>query len=382
MLIGTYCLEPYARTEAHIRALAEAHIDYICAVSNDPALLDLCEQYGIGLFAQYLPGWWGGYGGNAGTLAQKNTVERYEQLAQEFVDHPAIWALDVGDEPSALDFAQYGKLFDAAYRLFPRQMPYLNLYPSYAVVPDNSPADITRQLGTRSYAQYLDEFVRHVRTDYICIDYYMYDAGVADAYRCMAQVAEKCRETGRDFWIILQVNSRDPEVWQSENRLRHQAYVALTFGARAINWACWTAGWWEHNVLDADGNPTQQYEKLSRINAEVKAMSDAYMRYRSTATRALHPNDPPAQFDGFRNLTTENALMIGQLENETSDALMICDISDPYDISPATGRVRFTCPTPVRALCCGKPLPLRRDGDEYEFDIRSNQGVLLMTEEQ
>lgn len=381
LLIGTYCLQPYARTEAHIKALADAHIDYICATPNDPALLDICQKYGVGLFAQYLPGWWGGYGENAGTLAQKNTVAEYERLAKEFADHPAIWALDVGDEPSALDFPHYGKLFDAARRLFPNQMPYLNIYPNYGVVPDTTPADVRRQLGTRTYAEYIDQFVQHVDADYICTDYYMYDAGVPDAYRCMAVVADKCRETGRDFWIVLQVNSRDLGVWQSENRLRHQAYAALAFGARAINWACWTAGWWEHNVLDEHGEPTQQYEKLRVVNTELKAMGDEYMRYRSVATRMLDPHDHPVHFDGFSNLTSENALIVGQMENETDRALMICDISDPYDISPAAGHVRFVCKGKVRALCCGKPLPLHREGDAYEFEIRSNQGVLLMTEE-
>ena len=57
LLIGTYCLQPYARSEAHVQALADAGVNYLCATPADPALLDLCEKYGVGVFASgVLPG--------------------------------------------------------------------------------------------------------------------------------------------------------------------------------------------------------------------------------------------------------------------------------------------------------------------------------------
>ena len=47
LLIGTYCLQPYARSEEHVRQLADAGIDFLCATPADRALLDLCQAYGI-----------------------------------------------------------------------------------------------------------------------------------------------------------------------------------------------------------------------------------------------------------------------------------------------------------------------------------------------
>ena len=109
-LIGTYCLQPYARTEAHIQALKDAHIDFLCSVPAERSLLDLCEQYGIGVFAQYLPGWGGWLGANAGKMAEMVPLSDYERCAEEFTDHPAIWGLDIGDEPCALDLPHMGIL--------------------------------------------------------------------------------------------------------------------------------------------------------------------------------------------------------------------------------------------------------------------------------
>ena len=53
----------------------------------------------------------------------------------------------------------------------------------------------------------------------------------------------------------------------------------MPFGVKAINWACWTAGWWYNNVVDSEGNLTQQYDKLKIVNNELKTLSPIYMRY-------------------------------------------------------------------------------------------------------
>lgn len=379
-LIGTYCLQPYARTEAHIRQLADAHIDFICAAPCDRVLLDLCQKYGVGLFAQYLPGWGGWLGENAGKMAETIPLSEYERCAAEFRDHPAIWGLDIGDEPCALDLPHMGRLAETVHRLFPNQIPYTNLYPNYGAIPENTPEDVVRQLGVEKYEDYIGKYIECVDTDYICFDYYMYDANIFRAYENMALVAGKCRASGRDMWIVLQVNSKDPAVWQSKNRLRHQAYAAMAFGARAISWACWTAGWWHNHVLDANGEPTQQYEKLRTVNAEIKAMGEAYMRYRNRSTRRFS-GGAIGKVGSLTNFYSKSDLFIGEMADENGrQALMMVNINDPYDVSPAAGTVRFDYEGKLSALRCGKPLAIRRDGNTYEFEIGSSEGVLLMLE--
>lgn len=380
-LIGTYCLQPYARTEAHIQALKNAHIDFLCSVPAERSLLDLCEQYGIGVFAQYLPGWGGWLGANAGKMAEMVPLSDYERCAEEFTDHPAIWGLDIGDEPCALDLPHMGILAEAVQRLFPGKLPYTNLYPNYGAIPENTPADVEKQLGTADYSEYLDTYMQNIPTDYLCFDYYMYDTNIFRAYENMAVAADKCRASGRDMWVVLQVNSKNPDVWQSENRLRHQAYAAMAYGARCINWACWTGGWWHNNVLDASGAPTQQYGKLKAVNAEIKAMGQAFMRYRNTATRRFSGGSVE-KVGELMKFHSRSDLLVGLMQDESGrKAWMLVNINDPYDFRPSAGTVRFHYDGNLSALCCGKPLPLRRCGSEYEFEIASNQGVLLMQED-
>ena len=69
MNIGVYHLRPYARTEAHIKDLAECGVDFVICMENDRPALDLFQKYGVGaILSGIVPGWWGGMGDNAGTL--------------------------------------------------------------------------------------------------------------------------------------------------------------------------------------------------------------------------------------------------------------------------------------------------------------------------
>ena len=392
LLIGTYCLQPYARSEAHVRALADAGVNYLCATPADQSLLDLCEKYGIGIFASgILPPWWGGDGDNAGTLAAKVPVSLYEEAARRLTDHPALWGLDMGDEPSALDFPHYGRLFAAMERLFPHHFPYLNLYPNYASVPENTAGECRSQLGVPTYQAYIDEYARCVKSDYICYDYYMYSTSVAGAYENLRIVANKCRETGRDLWIVLQVNSNRPQEWMSVSQLRHQAYTALAFGARSINWACWTAGWWHNQVLDEKGHPTQQYAKMCTINRELHAMGERYMRYRNRSTHFVgsvpaenlagvqQGAEPFLNAGSFREVRVEEGfgVIAGHMTDadSASDALMMADVSGREEAAYLC--FRKAGPRP-RALLNGLPTPVLRVGeDTYRVRLEPWAGLLI-----
>lgn len=323
-MIGTYCLREYAWSEEHIQALEDAGINFICSVRPDRELLDRLERHGMGMFASgVLPGWWGGHGEKAGGLAEAVPVSSYEKVRERFADHPAIWGLDMGDEPSAVDFPHYGKLFEEMKRLFPGLVPYLNLYPKYGVLASNTEEEIIAQLGTQTYEEHIGRFVECVDSDYICYDYYMYSDTAQGAYENLRVVADQCRASGRDMWIVLQVNSFFPEKWISLEQLRHQAYTALAFGARSINWACWTAGWWHNQVLDSEGRPTQQYEKLCTVNRELHAMGGRTMRYRCESTRFIGEADDLGMFE---HISAEGGrALAGHMASDEGEAMFIAD---------------------------------------------------------
>ena len=393
--IGTYILQPYARSEAHIRDLADCGIDFVVCMDNDRAALDLFSKYGIGaIVTGVVPGWWGGDGNNAGTLRERHPLAEYEAAAAAFEDHPAIWGIDIGDEPSALDFPYYGEVYRRVDELFPNQFPFLNLYPNYASVAQNTEDQTESQLGTATYQEHIDRYCECVPAHYLSYDFYYKVAGVEKDYDNLRVVSDACRKNGLEMWVTVQVNSFDPAVWISENELRFQAYSALAFGAVNLTWACYTAGWWNNQVLDGEGNKTEQFDKLKRVNAEIHTLAERYMQYETeeTAFVGFCDTNVPEEcglesidsldYGRLSGLTAGCPLVVGKMARRGGGrgrALFVCVADDPYNENPQARTLSFKAKgRKVKAMGGDGPIEVIRTGEgTFEIPVVSNQGVLI-----
>lgn len=394
--IGVYHLKEYARTEQHVRDLSDCGIDFVICLENDRPTLDLLAKYGVGaIVSGIVPGWWGGDGNNAGTMAERNPLSGYDKCAESFEDHPAVWGIDIGDEPSALDFPHYGRVYDRVNTLFPKQFPYLNLYPNYASVAENNAQQTVNQLGTSTYAEHIERYCQCVPADYLCYDFYLYAINVPKAYENLRIVSDACLRTGRSMWIVLQVNSNRAAEWITENGLRFQAYTAMAFGAENITWACYTAGWWHNQVLDEKGEKTEQYDKLKTVNGEIRTIGEEYMKYRRVSTHfvgfegtdwlsGVGQESRPALSTGvFAAVTADDPIVVGEMVSRTGDsrALMIASAGDPYDKAPGDVTVTFRCcGRKITAIGGNGKLPVEQCDGRYKVTIPKNGGVLITAE--
>ncbi|MBR4172209.1 MAG: hypothetical protein IKR48_11215 [Kiritimatiellae bacterium] len=405
LLIGAYCLQANAKTDAHVAAIRDCGVDFIIGIpAGDRATLDLFAKHGVGAIVNgVVPGWWGGDGERGGKLREVNPPEKYAAGAAAFKDHPAIWAIDIGDEPSALDFPYYGEVVRQLNQAIPDMPLYLNLYPNYASVAQNTGKQTVNQLGTKTYAEHVDVYCREVPLDYLSYDFYPYmkvqastDRFLSKMYDNFLVVADACRKTKRSFWYIPQVNSRDGMSPTSENRLRFQANAALSFGAEAITWACWCKGWWTNNVLDAAGHQTEQYAKLRRVNAELKRFSPEYMKFRNVATHFVgfpetSPQNPKENFHrvgalnaaAFKNLHASNGarLLVGEMmprdPTGKAHAVFITAADDPADEHPATFDILFQAKN-VKSFGANGEVPVRKQDGSFAVTISSCGGILLV----
>ena len=219
----------------------------------------------------------------------------------------------------------------------------------------------------------------------------MYAAGVALAYENLRIVSDACLKTGRDLWIILQVNSLYPEKWISEDQLRFQAFSAMAFGARNICWACYTAGWWHNQVLDENGNKTEQYDKLKKVNAEIANIGKEFIKYRCVSTHFLgfKESDDLSRVQqtpidelntgAFKKVRTDGDMLIGQMANfeNGKSALMVCAADDYKGENKKISKLFFsTEKTPVVYGGNGE-IPLKKENGEYVLELCSCQGALI-----
>ena len=406
--IGVYCLKPYARTEQHIKDIRDCHVDFVYGIEyTDRKTLDLFAKHGLKAIVEgAFRSWWGGIKGLNGKLAVTIPPHEVEKgvaaMKAAGTDvHPAVSMVTIGDEPSALDFPYYHDFVARLHRLLPRQTPHMNLHPCYPPVE----ADFG-YVGATNYYEYIDKYMENVPLDYLSYDHYLYSTlprneSMGPFLRNFKIVADACRRTGRRFWFVPQVNTKDVKVEITEQKLRYQANMAMAFGAETLVWACWTEGWWEKNVLDTNGVKTVQYDRLKRVNAEVKGIAPRFMEFRNVDTRlvgfANHPDwlkgsdsTSVSALDGgfFRQLKAEDgdALVVGIMTDRrgvpSRKALYVVAAEDPWDESLKERTVSFECAGKVSAFAANGPVPLRHmsDRSRYAFDLKSNAAVLVVFE--
>ena len=398
--IGAYGLQPYAGDREHIKDIALCGIDFMLVVNDAMRdTLGYMEEFGVGaITVGTMPGWCGGSGLN-GQMKYHNPLTLYESSAQKFLtkDHPAIWGVDLGDEPSALDFSHLGKAIKRVRELLPEQHLFVNLYPIYATAKQNGLSAAASQLGVSTYQDYIEKYCQYIDLDYISYDFYMYGPqdnlnSVGLALENLRIVSEACNRYDKDLWIALQANSSDNSYWISTNELRYQAFSSMAYGAKTIMWACYTEGWWTNNVLDKNGNKTQQYDKLKTVNAEIHTIGETFMEYDHVASHLVGYDGTPLEGQSsksFSNTLFSNVkdvsgkpLIIGEmaLGSDKGGALMICASNDPFDNGGSEYQITFRVSKgkTVRAIGGNGDLTIEAQNDgTYTVKMYSNEGVLI-----
>lgn len=413
-IVGTYRfgdMIPGFRTEQHVKELKDAGID--CVYSMRPgtnaaafyATMDLFEKYGVGCITESGADIGAGCPVRAYGSAKKGMPMRrevYEDVAKRFRPHPAIWGIDVGDEPNGMDMQHVGKAVEACRELFPVQMRYVNLLPSYARAATNTASIIESQLGSLSYKDYIDDYCKYVPLDYISFDIYPYaklkPKGVPILFENLRIVSDACLRTGKSLWFVGQANTWWGRKPLAENCMRYQAYTAMAFGAETMVWACWTKGWWTNNVYSTTGEKTVTYDRVKRVNAELHFLGDKFMLFRRTATHlvgyAVRPEylkgsgciSEDAAFTGwFRDIRAEDGgpLLVAEMVPRAAasgSAIFVFASDDPYDEHPQQRTIRFIPHgDTVRAFGGSGPIPVTRGDDGVcTISLGSNNAALVV----
>lgn len=321
--IGAYCLSPIARDRDHLREIAECGIDLLFSVPADRALLDLMHEHDIcAIVSGVFPGWFGAHGKNAGTMHLVNPLSSYRDALAKFVDHPAIVGVDIGDEPSLLDFPHYAEVVSLLCEHLTDKLLYLNIYPSYGMLASAGAEQAERELGAPTYEEYLRAYCENVPLPYLSIDHYAFSSSISHLISDLQTASEIAAEYNKPLMTVLEVNSPTPDLFLSTDQLRIQAWCALAFGARSISWACYSPGWWHNNVLDKNGAKTEQYDKLKTVNAELRALTPEYEKFSHIRTHILECGSCLATPLG--TVFCEGKSLVGEFTRDITHHALMC----------------------------------------------------------
>ncbi|MDR2687158.1 MAG: hypothetical protein LBB75_05340 [Oscillospiraceae bacterium] len=302
LLLGAYCYDTAFSDAESLGRVKAAGLDFlICGVT--PAFLEECARQGVGVIAA-------GYHGPGSWLDMGDGVEDawLGLKAEDYKQHAALWGDDVFDEPRAREFGKIGGILAHYYSLGAGRMPLVNLNPAKNADRAANATGLRARVGWRKYLlpgtlysdaaldiyrQYAAAYIKTIDADYISLDIYPYyktargrDYTLSTWLHNLDILAEACRGTGRGLWVVTQAAGEA----KAEDTSRYcdrkcdqlqQAYASLAFGAKAIVYACYQAGWWDsasHLVTDG-GEPTDTYYAVQAVNEELRGFAEVYGGY-------------------------------------------------------------------------------------------------------
>ena len=347
-------------------------------------------------------------------MEQKRPFEVWDGPLERVPDHPAIWGLCIGDEPSGLDFPYYGKLLPHLKSKRPGLGYYVCLFPCYAMPGTAGKDPASTQLGLSSYTRYIEEWCRNVDVDYVATDIYPWGWSVTRSqfFENMRIVADAAQAAGRTWNSVFQGNKFYEDYGgnvksgrsMTANTMRFQANAALAYGIDHIWWGCWTRGWWTENVVNEKGEiDARVLEMFKTVNWELKTLGREYVKYRRISTELVgfgktslddgkirQPFVDSANSAAFSDVRAEDgaALTVGHMvarDGSGRYAMMVVAADDPDDErdSPKHALV-FKVPfgRKVTAFAGTGPRKVKDLGDgSYAVGIRANEGVILVAED-
>lgn len=225
-------------------------------LASNKRIHDVCEQVGLKFI---------------GNVAGGYTADRIQAIKDTFGSSSTYVGELVRDEPGADeydDIAEFVKAYNAA---LPDKEAYINLFPIYAKTAG--------QLNADSYETYLDQYLEKIPTKSLSYDFYGLTSAVGEInlryYENLDMVRSKTLAKKMPFWVITQACDVKPgHRYPTEAEQRWSVWSNIALGSKGIAYFCYgtpTGSDWV-SILDLEGNKTQMYDYVQRINKDINTV--------------------------------------------------------------------------------------------------------------
>jgi hypothetical protein len=193
---------------------------------------------------------------------------------KRFRSHPATAGYMLRDEPGRDDFPELGDWARAIQAEDDRHFCYLNLFPNYAD---------EKQLGTPTYREHVDLFIKEVPVPVISFDHYpvIGDSLRPEWYENLEIISAAARKAGKPFWAFALTVAHGAYPIPTLAELRLQVFSDLAYGAQGIQYfTYWTPSgtpWdFHHGPITEGGLRTEVWDRMKQVNGEIKALSPVF----------------------------------------------------------------------------------------------------------
>jgi hypothetical protein len=249
---------------------------------------------------------------------------RIERLLERYATSPALAGMNLYDEPPRRRFGILGFAKGELQRLAPEQLPYVNVWPSYA-----SPS----ALGTRTYERYLELYRSEVDPPLLSFDHYpllsknkitgSYFSNWAVIRRFSMQVPEIpswgfIQSVGFDGGNNSLAKRRTPD----KNEIFWQINVSLAYGAKGIQYfTYWTPKsdrqtQFGDALVARDGTPTPRYEYAREANEYFRVIGKALLPL--TSESVVQVTERSFKPDTYLRSVNGNQVILGRFLDKSA----------------------------------------------------------------
>jgi hypothetical protein len=256
-----------------------AHGVNLAVVPNTPAnhhkvLLDAAQASGVKLIIEL------GYEGDVlgqSVRANKpvdkaNVKEFLNKTLTPIASHPALYRVQIIDEPPAGTYERYGEVADALRHFNPPTMPF-----SCLIGADN-----------------FDTFLKQSKSDVAVFDMYPYMVGtpVGDlkplrAFEGVAlKATREAQKNNAEAWSVLQCHSITKiHRFPTPGEIRCMSYLSLAVGNKGIFWFLYQTEFWNkeknevmRGLVDENFKGDDRWEEIGALTKKIKALAPTLMK--------------------------------------------------------------------------------------------------------
>lgn len=257
-----------------------------------------------------------------------------EKTVKKLMGHPAVAGYHLRDEPA---INLYPELSDWAKRIQSvdkKHFCYVNLFPNVAS---------SKQLGTESYEEYVQEYLNQIPVQFVSFDYYpVFKDHLGESwYENLELISRKSLAAAKSFWaFVLTANYDNDHVTpQTIAAMRLQAFSNLAYGAQGIQYfTYWSAtsvnspSIEDHRgaPINAVGKRSVVYDRVKQISQEIQNLSGVFLGAKLISVRHTGLGQIPRGTTRLTNLPepvkvldTQGDSLVSVLQNDENIFLVI-----------------------------------------------------------
>jgi hypothetical protein len=212
-----------------------------------------------------------------------------EKTVKQLMNYPAVAGYHLMDEPNIRLYPELSAWAKRIQSVDSKHFCYVNMFPDFA---DSS------QLGTKSYLEYVQEYLKQLPIQFVSFDYYpvMKDRLSKSWYENLELIAAESRKAGKPFWAFALTTNYDNDhvTPQTLAAMRLQVYSDLAYGAQGIEYfTYWSAtsvnapsGEDERGApISATGKRSVVYDRVKQMSREIANLSGVFLGAKVVSVR-------------------------------------------------------------------------------------------------